>query len=170
MGDCESLSHSKWECKCHVVFLPKHRRKTLYEQLRKNLGEVPGVGEAQRECKIARRAFDASSRTHDDFDIAEVCGVAGDWVDQEKERESSRAGIQGESNRNFAGYFWTRVYFVSTEGRDEETIRAYIRHHERENERLEQMNLLRRVATERWHKQSGAALATPASRFERLIT
>jgi putative transposase len=36
----ESLSHSKWDCKYHVVFIPKCRRKTLYQQLRRHLGEV----------------------------------------------------------------------------------------------------------------------------------
>jgi putative transposase len=40
MDEYESLSHSKWECKYHVVFIPKCRCKTLYEQLRKHLGEV----------------------------------------------------------------------------------------------------------------------------------
>jgi putative transposase len=40
MDDSESLSHSKWECKFHVIFIPKCRRKTLYEQLRPHLGEV----------------------------------------------------------------------------------------------------------------------------------
>ena len=40
MDESESLSHSKWECKYHVVFIPKCRRRTLYEQLRRHLGEV----------------------------------------------------------------------------------------------------------------------------------
>ena len=40
MDEAESLSHTKWECKYHVVFIPKCRRKTLYEQLRPHLGEV----------------------------------------------------------------------------------------------------------------------------------
>jgi REP-associated tyrosine transposase len=40
MDDYESLSHSKWECKYHVVFIPKYRRKTLYAELRRHLGEV----------------------------------------------------------------------------------------------------------------------------------
>jgi len=40
MDESESLSHSKWECKYHVVFIPKCRRKILYEQLRRHLGEV----------------------------------------------------------------------------------------------------------------------------------
>ena len=40
MDDYESLSHSKWECKYHVVFIPKCRRRTLYVELRRHLGEV----------------------------------------------------------------------------------------------------------------------------------
>ena len=40
MDKIESLSHSKWECKYHVVFIPKCRRRTLYGQLRQHLGEV----------------------------------------------------------------------------------------------------------------------------------
>jgi putative transposase len=40
MDDYESLSHTKWECKYHVVFIPKYRRKVLYEELRQHLGDV----------------------------------------------------------------------------------------------------------------------------------
>ena len=40
MDEYQSLSHSKWECKYHVVFIPKCRRKTLYAQLRQHLGEI----------------------------------------------------------------------------------------------------------------------------------
>jgi putative transposase len=40
MDDYESLSHTKWECKYHVVFIPKCRRKTLYAELRRHLGDV----------------------------------------------------------------------------------------------------------------------------------
>jgi putative transposase len=40
MDEYASLSHSKWECKYHVIFIPKGRRKALYGQLREHLGEV----------------------------------------------------------------------------------------------------------------------------------
>jgi hypothetical protein len=40
MDDYESLSHTKWECKYHVVFIPKCRKTTLYAELRRHLGEV----------------------------------------------------------------------------------------------------------------------------------
>jgi len=43
MYDEQSLSHTKWDCKFHVVWIPKCRRKMLYGQLRKNLGEIPPI-------------------------------------------------------------------------------------------------------------------------------
>ena len=52
MDENESLSHSKWECKYHVVFIPKCRRRTLYKALRKHLGEVFRRLASQRESRI----------------------------------------------------------------------------------------------------------------------
>lgn len=52
MDDYESLSHTKWECKYHVVFIPKCRRKVLYGQLKRHLGEVLRTLAAQRESRI----------------------------------------------------------------------------------------------------------------------
>jgi putative transposase len=53
MDDYESLSHSKWDCKYHVVFIPKCRRKTLYGELRQHLGEVFRRLAMQKESKYA---------------------------------------------------------------------------------------------------------------------
>ncbi len=53
------------------------------------------------------------------------------------------ARVYGENRRNFVGqHFWARGYFVSTVGRDEAVIRAYIRHQEQEDQRIDQLNLL----------------------------
>jgi putative transposase len=52
MDDYESLSHSKWECKYHVVFIPKCRRRTLYVELRRHLGEVFRRLAEQKESRI----------------------------------------------------------------------------------------------------------------------
>ena len=52
MDEYESLSHSKWECKYHVVFIPKCRRKTLYGELRRHLGEVFRKLAQQKESRI----------------------------------------------------------------------------------------------------------------------
>ena len=52
MNEAENLSHTKWQCKCHVVFIPKCHRKTLYRQLKRYLGEVFGGLAAQKESRI----------------------------------------------------------------------------------------------------------------------
>jgi REP element-mobilizing transposase RayT len=52
MPDNETLSHTKWDCKDHVVFIPKYRRKALYHELRRHLGEVCRSLAAQKECRI----------------------------------------------------------------------------------------------------------------------
>jgi REP element-mobilizing transposase RayT len=52
MDKTESLSHTRWECKYHIVFIPKCRRKTLYGELRKHLGEVFRQLAAQRESRV----------------------------------------------------------------------------------------------------------------------
>ena len=52
MDEFESLSHTKWECKYHVVFIPKYRRKVLYGTLRTHLGEVFKRLAEQRESRI----------------------------------------------------------------------------------------------------------------------
>ena len=52
MPDIETLNHTKWDCKYHVVFIPKYRRKALYHELRRHLGEVFRALAAQKECRI----------------------------------------------------------------------------------------------------------------------
>ena len=52
MDDYQSLSHSVWECKYHVVFIPKYRRKAIYGELRKELGRVFRTLARQKECEV----------------------------------------------------------------------------------------------------------------------
>ena len=52
MDDYESLKHTKWERKYHVVFIPKYRRQVIYGQIRKELGSIFHDLARQRECKI----------------------------------------------------------------------------------------------------------------------
>ena len=54
MDEYESLSHSKWECKYHVVFIPKGRRKALYGDLRKYLGEVLQNWRSRRKAGLRK--------------------------------------------------------------------------------------------------------------------
>jgi hypothetical protein len=77
MDEFESLSHTKWECKYQVVFIPKFRRRVLYGQLRNHLGELFRKLATQKQSRIDE-GFDAGSCAHDDFDPTEVRGFAGD--------------------------------------------------------------------------------------------
>jgi|ERR1035438_7041984 hypothetical protein len=104
MDEMESLSHTKWEYKYHVVFIPKCRRKTLYEELRRPLRE------GFRRLR-SRKRVPSNKGT---CDPAEVCGVASDWVDQGQERDSLGAGVRGEKaefcGSTFLGARVLRVY------------------------------------------------------------
>ena len=95
MGGYESLSHSKWECKYHVVFIAKCRRKTLY-------GSYVGIWEmysgnwpSKRKAR-SRKVIFAGSRAHVDLDPPEVRSVAGDRIYQGKERDPLCSCIRGE--------------------------------------------------------------------------
>ena len=168
MDEYESLSHTKWECKYHVVFIPKCRRRTLYEQLRQHLGEVFRRLAVQKESRIEEGHL-MSDHVHmmiaipPKYAVSQVIG----YIKGKSAIHLVR--VYGERKRSFVGQnFWARGCFVSTVGRDERVIREYIRKQEREDERLDQLNLWRWGATVRWYKSCGAALATPISRFERL--
>src|SRR5215510_13101848 len=140
MDDYESLSHTKWECKYHVVFIAECLRETLYGELRKHLGEVFRKLGIQKESLIEEGHL-MSDHVHMMISIPPKYAVS-QVVGYIKGKSAIHlARVYGERKRNFVGqHFWARGYFVSTVGRDEEVIRAYIRHQEREDERLDQMN------------------------------
>src|ERR1700690_1126727 len=87
MDEYESLSHSKWECKYHVVFIPKCRRKTLYAELRRHLGEVFRKLAQQKESRIEEGHLVPRPRSHDDFYPTEICGFTGRRLYQRQERD-----------------------------------------------------------------------------------
>jgi len=143
MDEYESLSHSKWECKYHVVFIPKCRRRMLYGQLRKHLGEVFKRLAAQKESRIEEGHL-MPDHVHMLISIPPKYAVS-QVVGYIKGKSAVHlARVYGERRRNFVGqHFWARGYFVSPVGRDEAMNREYIRHQELEDRRLEQMNLWR---------------------------
>jgi len=89
------------------------------------------------------RAFVVGSRAHADLDPAAVSGSAGDWVYEGQERDPPGPGVQRRKQNFAAESFWARGYMVSTVGRDEKIIRAYIRNQGEEDKQLDQMSLWR---------------------------
>ena len=143
MDDAKSLSHSRWECKYHVVFIPKCRRKTLYEQLRPHLGEIFRNLAEQKESRIEQGHL-SSDHVHMMISIPPKYAVSQVIGFIKGKSAIHLARVYGEKRRNFVGqHFWARGYFVSTVGRDEEVIRQYIKRQEQEDSRLEQLNLWR---------------------------
>ena len=143
MDEYESLSHTKWECKYHVVFIPKRRRKALYFELRQHLGEVFRRLALQRESRVEEGHL-MPDHVHmllsipPKYSVSQVVGYI------KGKSAIHLARTYGERKKNFVGqHFWARGYFVSTVGRDEETKREYIRNQEQEDGRLEQLNLWR---------------------------
>ena len=143
MDEPESLNHTKWECKYHVVFIPKCRRKTLYQELRRYLGEVFRRLAEQKESQIEEGHL-RSDHVHmmiaipPKYAVSQVIGYI------KGKSAIHLARVYGERKRNFVGqHFWAPGFFVSTVGRDEAVIREYIRKQEQEDKRLEQLNLWR---------------------------
>ena len=142
MDDTQSLNHTKWECKYHVVFIPKCRRKALFGQLRRDLGALFRMLTEQKESRIEEGHL-MPDHVHmmisipPKYSVAQVVG----YIKGKSAIHVARTFM--ERKRNFVGqHFWARGYFVSTVGRDERVIREYIRHQEAEDRRVDQLRLL----------------------------
>ena len=150
MDKFESLSHTAWRCKYHVIFIPKCRRRTLYGQLRVHLGEVFKKLAAQRECRVEEGQL-MPDHVHMMLSIPPKYAVSQVEGFIKGKSAIHLARVYGERKRNFVGqHFWARGYFVSTVGRDETVMREYIKNQEKEDERMDPLGLWKRTATDRW--------------------
>jgi putative transposase len=141
MTDTQSLAHTKWECKYHVVWIPKYRRKKLFGELRKELGPVLRELAKQKGSEIIEGKL-LIDHVHiliaipPKYAVSQVIGyikgksaiyIARNYVGRRK---------------NFTGeHFWARGYYVSTVGLDEGVVRQYIRQQEAEDQRIDQLRL-----------------------------
>ena len=143
MDKLKSLSHTAWDCKYHVVFIPKCRRRTLYGQLRQDLGEVFRKLAAQRECRVEEGHL-MPDHVHMMLSILPKYAVSQVVGFIKGKSAIHLARVYGERKRNVVGqHLWARGYFVSIVGRDEAVIREYIKNQEKEDERMDQLRLWR---------------------------
>ena len=143
MDEFESLNHTKWDCKYHVVFIPKYRRKVLYGELKQYLGPVFRQLAEQRESRVEEGHL-MPDHVHMLLSIPPKYAVSQVMRYIKGKSAIHLARVYGERKRGFVGQsFWARGYFVSTVGRDETVIREYIKHQENEDQKLEQLNLWR---------------------------
>jgi len=137
----ESLKHTKWECNYHVVFIRKYRKKRLYQELRQHLGAVFRDLARQKECQVEEGHL-MPDHVHmllaipPKYAVAQVIG----FVKGKSAIHSAR--VWGGRKHQYVGqHFWARGYWVSTVGRDEAAVRAYIAEQEKEDPRLDQLEM-----------------------------
>jgi len=137
-----SLAHTKWMCKYHIVWIPKYRMKKLFGDLRRELGPVLRELARQRESEIEEGQM-MSDHVHilisipPKYSVSQVVG----YIKGKSAIHIARTYMGRQPN--FTGeHFWARGYYVSTVGLDESVVRQYIQNQEAEDQRLEQLNLL----------------------------
>jgi putative transposase len=142
MTQLHHQNHATWECKYHVVFIPKYRKKAIFGVIKKRLGEVFHELARRRESKI-EEGYLMPDHVHmlisipPKYSVEEVIGFikgkSSIWIAQNVERKA----------RIFTGHtFWARDYFVSTVGRDEETIRTYINSQELQDREMDHLSMI----------------------------
>ncbi|MCU7924244.1 MAG: IS200/IS605 family transposase [Candidatus Thiodiazotropha sp. (ex Dulcina madagascariensis)] len=142
MRSIGSLSHTRWECKYHVVFIPKYRKKVIFGQVRYELGEVFRRLAKQKESEIEEGHL-MPDHVHMMISIPPKY-AASQVIGFIKGKSAIHiARVYAGRQRNYVGqHFWARGYFASTVGRDEQVIRDYIRHQEAEDRRVDQLKLM----------------------------
>ena len=142
MRQVGSLSHTRWECKYHVVFIPKYRKKAIFGQIRRELGDI-FRRLAERKESTVEEGHVMADHVHMMLSIPPKYAVSQVVGFIKGKSAIQIARVYSERKRNYVGqHFWARGYFVSTVGRDEEVIREYIRRQEKEDRRLDQLNLV----------------------------
>ena len=129
MHEWQSLSHVRWECKYHIVIIPKYRKRMLYGRVKKHVGEVIREVCRQRGIELVEGHL-MPDHIHMCVSIPPKHSVAF-AIGFIKGKSAVRIHRQILGNKKVTGlHFWSRGYCVSTVGLDEETIRKYIREQE----------------------------------------
>ena len=140
MRDYQSLNHTRWDCKYHVVYIPKKRKKKLFGALRRHLGALFHELALHKESTIVEGHV-MPDHVHMCISIPPKYAVSN-VVGYIKGKSAILIARQFGKRRNFTGQaFWARGYCVSTGGLDEAMIRTYLRNQELEEERHEQLKM-----------------------------
>mgnify|MGYP003417581437 CR=1 FL=1 len=141
MNNSRSLAHTRWECKYHVVWIPKYRRKKLFGEVRKELGPVLRELARQKQSEILEGSM-MPDHLHMLIAIPPKHAVSQVIGYLKGKSAIHIARTFGGRQKNCTGeHFWARGYYVSTVGIDEAVIRQYIQQQEQEDRRLVQVRL-----------------------------
>ena len=134
MKEFKSLSHTKWDCKYHIVFIPKYRKKQLYGKIRKYLGEFFHELAKNKESKVVEGHI-CVDHIHMCISIPPkyaVSNVVG-YIKGKSAIQIFR-NFNGLRKRYYGQHYWSRRYCVSTVGLDEEKIRRYVKWQEKKDQ------------------------------------
>jgi len=141
MKEYQSLSHTRWDCKYHIVFIPKRRRQKIFGALRKELVGIFHELASHKESRIVEGHL-MPDHIHMCVSIPPKYAVSNVVGYMKGKSAITIARRFAGRTRNFRGEeFWARGYYVSTVGLDEAMVRAYIRNQEATDARLDQMKL-----------------------------
>ena len=139
MNDNKSLAHSKWNCKYHIVFAPKYRRKEVYGKLRVDIGRIlrklcdqKGVEIIEAEACVDHIHMLVSIPPH--ISVASFMGYL--------KGKSSLMIFDRHANLKYRygnRHFWCRGYYVDTVGRNKKAIEEYIRNQLQEDIAADQL-------------------------------
>jgi putative transposase len=140
MHDWESQAHVKWDCKYHLVFVPKYRRKAIYGSLRQKIGRIlrelcDQLGVELLEGHALADHVHLCVSIPPKYSVAHTVGFL-----KGKRAVKIHRELLGE--RRMTGlHFWARGYCVSTIGYDEVAVRRYVREQEANDGGQERLDL-----------------------------
>ena len=140
-----SLAHTKWMCKYHIIFTPKYRRKVIYNQYRKDLGEI-----LRELCRNNRRTSDERPCTYASYDTSIIVCICIYGISERKIRmgylkgKSALMMFDRHANLKYKfgnRHFWSEGYYVSTVGLNDATVAKYIREQEMHDIAMDKMSV-----------------------------
>ena len=136
-----SLSHTKWMCKYHIVFTPKYRRKIIYNQYRENIGEILKLLCKYKEIEIIEGHL-MSDHVHMLVSIPPKTSVSS-FMGYLKGKSALMIFDKHANLKYKFGnrHFWAEGYYVSTVGLNEETIKKYIREQDKHDIALDKLSV-----------------------------
>ena len=141
MNDINSLSHSKWRCKYHIVFAPKYRRQAIYGDIRKDIGVIlRKLCEHKKveiiEAELCRDHVHMLVSIPPSFSVSQFVGYL--------KGKSSLMIFDRHANLKYKygnRHFWARGYYVDTVGRNKKQVQEYIKNQLQEDQIADQMSI-----------------------------
>ena len=139
--DVNSLAHTKWECKYHIVFAPKYRRQVIYKQIKADVGQILGTlcrrkGIEIIEAECCPDHIHMLVKIPPKYSVSEIVGYL--------KGKSSLMIFEKHANLKYKygnRHFWCRGYYVDTVGKNKKIISEYIRNQLEEDYASDQISI-----------------------------